>query len=77
MSGPLFNNPADNYIFTGSRFRAGTNVNSLRLSNDLPLLVKNIPVTDGLVLAANYKYNPVHELEGDVEALRLINLDTF
>ena len=32
MSGPLFNNPADNYIFTGSRFRAGTNVNSLRLS---------------------------------------------
>ena len=41
----------------------------------MPLLVKNIPVTDGLVLAANYKYNPVHELEGDVEALRLINLD--
>ena len=32
MSGPLFNNPADNYIFTGSKFRAGTNVNSLRLS---------------------------------------------
>jgi hypothetical protein len=32
MSGAIFNNPSDNYIFTGSRFRAGSSVNSLRLS---------------------------------------------
>lgn len=33
-SGAIFNNPADNYIFTGSRFRAGTNVDSLQLSKN-------------------------------------------
>jgi len=33
MSGAIFNNPSDNYIFTGSRFRAGNTVGSkLRLS---------------------------------------------
>ena len=32
MSGPLFNNPADEYIFTGSKFRAGSNLSNLRLS---------------------------------------------
>ena len=32
MSGATFNSPTDNYIFTGSRFRAGSSVNSLRLS---------------------------------------------
>ena len=32
MSGAIFNSPTDNYIFTGSRFRAGSSVNSLRLS---------------------------------------------
>ena len=47
----------------------------LRVASELPAIVKSIPVPDGLVLAADYRYNPVHELEGDVEALRLIDLD--
>jgi len=32
MSGSIFNNPRDDYIFTGSRFRAGTAVDKLKLS---------------------------------------------
>jgi len=48
----------------------------LRVASELPSLVRSIPAPDGLVLAANYSYNPVHELEGDVEALRLIDLDS-
>lgn len=32
MSGAIFNNPSDNYIFTGSNFRAGNNLGKLRLS---------------------------------------------
>jgi hypothetical protein len=32
MSGSIFNNPRDDYIFTGSRFRAGTTVDKLKLS---------------------------------------------
>lgn len=47
----------------------------LKTSNQLPSFVTDIPTPEGLTLAANYYYNPVHELEGDVDALRLINLD--
>lgn len=32
MSGAIFNNPSDNYIFTGSNFRAGNNLGKLKLS---------------------------------------------
>ena len=32
MSGLIFNSPEDNYIFTGSNVRAGTNITNLRLS---------------------------------------------
>ena len=48
---------------------------SLRISNDLPDFVHEIRQPDGLVLAADYKPNSIHELEGDVHALKLINLD--
>jgi hypothetical protein len=30
---------------------------------------------EGLELAANHRYSQMHELEGDIEALRLIDLD--
>jgi hypothetical protein len=33
-----------------------------------------LPTPDGITLAAEYKYNPVHELEGDIEALKLVDL---
>jgi hypothetical protein len=29
----------------------------------------------GVVLAADYQYNGVYELEGDVQALKLVDLD--
>ncbi len=48
---------------------------SLRISNDLPDFVHEIRQPDGLVLAADYKPNSIHELEGDVQALKLINLE--
>jgi len=32
MSGAIFNNPSDNYIFTGSNFRAGNTLGKLKLS---------------------------------------------
>jgi hypothetical protein len=34
----------------------------------------DLPTPDGITLAAEYKYNPVHELEGDIEALKLVDL---
>ena len=48
---------------------------SLTTSENLPDFVHEIKTPDGLVLAADYKYNPVHELEGDVDALKLIDFD--
>ena len=36
---------------------------SLRISNDLPDFVHEIRQPDGLVLAADYKPNSIHELE--------------
>jgi hypothetical protein len=36
--------------------------------------VLDLPTPDGITLAAEYKYNPVHELEGDIEALKLVDL---
>ncbi len=47
---------------------------TLRVSEDLPQIVKDIPSPDGMVLAANYQYNPVFQLEGEVDALKLIDL---
>ncbi|RNA38024.1 hypothetical protein BpHYR1_049099, partial [Brachionus plicatilis] len=59
-------NPAE-YV---SRYGA-----SLKQSGELPSFVTDIKTPDGLVLAANYRYNSLYELEGDVQALRLIDLD--
>jgi hypothetical protein len=47
----------------------------LRVASDIPEYVANIKTPDGLVLAANYRYNNLHELEGDIQALRLVDLD--
>jgi hypothetical protein len=49
--------------------------NALTLSQQLPSFVNEIPTPKGIVLASNYHYNPVHELEGDIQALRLVDLD--
>jgi len=48
---------------------------TLKQASELPEFVTDIKTPDGLVLAANYRYNTLHELEGDVQALRLIDLD--
>ena len=48
---------------------------SLRTSNNLPDFVFDIKTPNGLILAADYKSAGYHELEGDLHALRLINLE--
>jgi len=48
---------------------------SLKTSTQLPDYVLDIKTPEGIVLAADYQPRPVHELEGDVSALRLIDLD--
>lgn len=48
---------------------------SLKNASEMPDYVNGIKTPEGLVLAANYRYNTVHELEGDLQALRLIDLD--
>ncbi len=48
---------------------------TLRLSNQLPAIVDEIPTPGGLVLAADYKPKSIVELEGDLEALKLVDLD--
>ena len=48
---------------------------SLRVSHDLPDFVHDIKTPEGLVLAANYQPSDLHELEGDLHALNLIDLD--
>jgi len=58
-------NPADYVARYGS---------SLRQSNNLPEFVIDIKTPDGLVLAADYKYVS-NVLEGDLHALKLINLE--
>ena len=48
---------------------------SLKSAHDLPEFVFDIKSPDGIVLAADYKPPLVHELEGDLHALKLINLE--
>lgn len=50
---------------------------SLKQANDLPQFVKDIKTPDGLVLASEQQppQPTVHELIGDVEALKLIDLE--
>ncbi|RMZ96519.1 hypothetical protein BpHYR1_053024, partial [Brachionus plicatilis] len=45
-------------------------------ANELPGFVFDIKTPDGLVLAADHKPNQVHELEGDVDALNLVDLES-
>lgn len=59
-------NPGD-YV---NRYR-----NALKVSRELPSFVKEIPTPQGMTLAAEKPYDPVHELVGDVDALRLVDLD--
>lgn len=49
---------------------------SLLKTSELPQYVKDIKTPDGLVLAADHKHPSAHELEGDLDALNLVDLDT-
>ncbi|RNA35181.1 hypothetical protein BpHYR1_023986 [Brachionus plicatilis] len=49
--------------------------NNLTLPHNLPQFVTDIKTPDGLALAAQTKQRSVYELEGDVQALNLIDLD--
>ena len=40
------------------------------------LYVLDIKNPNGLVLAADYNFNSMHELEGNVEALNLVDLES-
>lgn len=48
---------------------------TLKIARDLPSFVLDIKTPEGLILAADYQYNSVHELEGDVRALSFVDLD--
>jgi hypothetical protein len=48
---------------------------TLKIARDLPDFVLDIKTPEGIVLAADYQYNAVHELEGDVKALGFVDLD--
>ena len=48
---------------------------TLKLAEEMPELVQNIRNPEGIVLASNYRYNTLHELEGDVDALKLVDLE--
>lgn len=47
----------------------------MKTSQELPQFVLDIKPPSGVVLASEYTYNPVHELEGDLEALKLVDLE--
>ncbi len=47
---------------------------TLKTARELPSFVLEIKPPAGVVLAADYQYNPVYELEGDVGALKLVDL---
>lgn len=48
---------------------------SLVTSDDIPQFVKDIKNPDGLLLACECPTNGAYELEGDIEALKYIDLD--
>ena len=48
---------------------------SLKIADELPHFVLDIKTPDGIILAANHNYNTLHELEGDIDALKLVDLD--
>jgi len=48
--------------------------NTLRHASQMPQYVLDIENPNGVLLAAEYDYNPVHQLEGEIEALNFIDL---
>ena len=48
---------------------------TLKNSRELPQFVLDIQPPQGVILAADYKYNEVHELEGAISALNLVDLE--
>lgn len=48
---------------------------TLKTTRELPDFVLDIKPPAGVVLAADYQYNQVHELEGDLHAMRLVDLE--
>jgi hypothetical protein len=48
---------------------------TLKQPNELPDFVKQIKAPPGIILAAEYYAKAVHELEGDVQALNMIDLE--
>lgn len=48
---------------------------TLKTARELPPFVLEIKPPAGVILAADHQYNSIYELEGDVQALRLIDLD--
>ena len=47
----------------------------LTQAKDMPQFILDIQPPNGAVLASDCAVNPVHELEGDIDALRLIDLE--
>ena len=47
----------------------------LKQSGDLPQFLLDIKTPEGLVLVADYQFNGVHELEGDLQALKQVDLE--
>lgn len=47
----------------------------LKSVNEFPEELKSLPTHQGVELAANQKASPAHELEGDLDALKLVDLD--
>lgn len=48
---------------------------SIRSASQLPDIVNEIKTPENLLLAANVEYSGLHELEGDVDALKLVDLE--
>ena len=48
---------------------------TLKSARELPSFVLEIKPPAGVTLAADYQYNTVYELEGDVQALKLVDLE--
>ena len=62
-----FLNPHESYVQ-----RYGSQI---KQSHELPSFVSEIKAPEGLQLAADFKFNGVYELEGDIQALKLVDLD--
>ncbi len=48
---------------------------TLKPAKDLPSFVLDMATPKGLVLAANHQPKSNHDLEGDLDALKLVDLD--